>query len=335
VSETVTIGVLGLGYWGPNLARNFAALAGVEVTWLCDGDPTALERQRPGHPSARLTGSFDELLADDSLDAVVIAAPVPQHASLTLKAIAAGKHVFVEKPLGSSLEEAQAVADAAAACDTVVMVGHLLEYHPAVDKLRSLIADGELGDVRYAYATRLNLGKLRTDENALWSLGPHDVSVLLSLIGEEPDEIFARGESYVNSGVEDVVFGYMRFPSGIAAHMHLSWLDPHKQRRLTVVGTKRMATFDDMSIEGKLTIYDKGFTEDFNSYGEYLARSGDITMPHISNQEPLSLECGHFVECIRSGSTPRTDAASGLRTVRVLAGLQSSLESAHGDRTGA
>jgi predicted dehydrogenase len=325
--------VLGLGYWGPNLARNFAALDNVEVTWLCDGDAAALARQSSAHPSARQTGSFDELLVDDALDAVVIAAPVPQHAELALKAIAAGKHVFVEKPLGATLEEAEAVAGAAAASDVVVMVGHLLEYHPAVEKLRELIAAGELGDIRYAYATRLNLGKLRTDENALWSLGPHDVSVLLSLIEEEPDEIFAHGESYVNDGVEDVVFGYLRFPSGVSAHMHLSWLDPHKQRRLTVVGTKRMATFDDMSIEGKLTVYDKGFTEDFNSYGEYLARSGDITMPHISNQEPLSIECAHFVDCIRSGSTPLTDAASGLRTVRVLAALQDSLDAATKTRT--
>jgi predicted dehydrogenase len=207
------------------------------------------------------------------------------------------------------------------------MVDHLLEYHPAVIKLRSLIEDGELGDIRYVYSTRLNLGKLRTDENALWSLGPHDVSVALSLIDQEPDEIYAHGESYMNAGVEDVVFGYMRFPTGIAAHIHLSWLDPHKERRITVVGSKRMATFDDMSIEGKLTIYDKGFDENYESYGEYLARSGDVTMPQISNEEPLRIVCRHFVECIQTGATPRTDARSGLRTVRVLEALQNSLDS--------
>lgn len=328
VKESVKVGVLGLGYWGPNLARNFAALPDAEVTWLCDGDPAALERQRSGHPNARLTASFDDLLGDDALDAVVIAAPVPQHAELTLQAIAAGKHVFVEKPLGATLEQAERVAAAAGAADTIVMVGHLLEYHPAVTRLGEMIAAGELGEIRYIYGTRLNLGKLRTDENALWSLGPHDVSVALSLIGEEPDQIYAHGEAYMNSGVEDVVFGYLRFPSGVAAHLHLSWLDPHKQRRITVVGSKRMATFDDMSVEGKLTVYDKGFDENYESYGEYLTRSGDITMPQISNEEPLRIECRHFIECIIAGETPRTDAQSGLRTVRVLEALQRSLESA-------
>lgn len=325
MSDQVTIGVLGLGYWGPNLARNFAALPNAEVTWLCDGNPAALDRQRAAHPAAKLTASFDDLLADDALDAVVIAAPVPRHAELTLAAITAGKHVFVEKPLGATLEEAERVAAAAAESDRIVMVGHLLEYHPAVEKLKGLIDDGELGEIRYVYSTRLNLGKLRTDENALWSLGPHDVSVALALIGEEPSELVAHGESYMNEGVEDVVFGYLRFPSGVAAHLHISWLDPHKQRRITVVGSKRMATFDDMSIEGKLTIYDKGFDQSFESYGEYLARSGDITMPEISNEEPLRIECRHFVECIQSGERPRTDAESGLRTVRVLEGLQQSL----------
>jgi predicted dehydrogenase len=208
-----------------------------------------------------------------------------------------------------------------------VMVGHLLEYHPAVERLKSMVESGELGDIRYVYSTRLNLGKLRTDENSLWSLGPHDVSVALALIGEEPTEIWARGESYMNSGVEDVVFGYMRFPSGVASHLHLSWLDPHKERRITVVGSNKMATFDDMKIEGKLTVYDKGFDEDFKSYGEYLARSGDIMQPQISNEEPLRIECRHFVDCIQNGTAPRTDAASGLRTVRVLEELQKSLDS--------
>ncbi len=324
----VSIGVLGLGYWGPNLARNFAALPDAEVTWLCDGDPKALERQKAAHPSAKLTGDFDQLLADPTLDAVVIAAPVPAHAELALKSIAAGKHVFIEKPIGATLAEAEQVAEAAAASDRIVMVDHLLEYHPAVIKLRQLIEDGELGDIRYVYSTRLNLGKLRTDENALWSLGPHDVSVALSLIDQEPNEISAHGESYMNPGVEDVVFGYLRFPTGVAAHIHLSWLDPHKERRITVVGSKRMATFDDMSIEGKLTIYDKGFDENYESYGEYLARSGDVTMPQISNEEPLRIVCRHFVECIQTGATPLTDAASGLRTVRVLEGLQNSLNAA-------
>lgn len=334
ISRT-NIGVVGLGHWGPNLARNFAALPNANVTWLCDGNPAALEKQRTGHPLARLSGDIQDLLDDDELHAIVIAAPVPSHAALATRVLEAGKHVFIEKPLGATLAEAEALVDYAATTDRIVMVGHLLEYHPAVERLKSMIDSGELGEIRYVYSTRLNLGKLRTDENALWSLGPHDVSVALSLIGEEPSEIWARGESYMNLGVEDVVFGYLRFPSGVASHLHLSWLDPHKERRITVVGSKRMATFDDMKIEGKLTVYDKGFDEDFKSYGEYLARSGDITQPQISNEEPLRIECRHFVDCIQNGTTPRTDAASGLRTVRVLEELQKSLNSTGAARSNA
>jgi predicted dehydrogenase len=205
-------------------------------------------------------------------------------------------------------------------------VGHLLEYHPAVTRLKELIDGEELGALRYVYGNRLNLGKLRADENALWSLGAHDVSVVLHLIGEEPEECVAHGASYVREGVQDVVFCYLRFPSGIVAHLHLSWLDPHKERRLTVVGARRMATFDDMLIEGKLAVYDKGFDEDARSWGEYITRSGDIFSPRIPNSEPLRLECEHFVECVRTGATPRSDGQSGLRVVRVLERLQRSLD---------
>jgi predicted dehydrogenase len=206
------------------------------------------------------------------------------------------------------------------------MVGHLLEYHPAVARLKELIEGQELGDLYYIYGNRLNLGKLRADENALWSLGAHDVSVALHLIGEEPEECLAHGASYVREGVQDVVFCYLRFPSGIVAHLHLSWLDPHKERRLTVVGSRRMATFDDMQIEGKLTIYDKGFDEDVRSWGEYIARSGDIFSPRIPNLEPLRIECEHFIHCVRTGEAPRSDGYSGLRVVRVLERLQRSLD---------
>ena len=210
------------------------------------------------------------------------------------------------------------------------MVGHLLEYHPAVARLKELIDGEELGELYYVYGNRLNLGKLRADENALWSLGAHDVSVVLHLIGEEPEECVAQGACFVREGVQDVVFCYLRFPSGIVAHLHLSWLDPHKERRLTVVGAKRMATFDDMLIEGKLTVYDKGFDEDTRSWGEYITRSGDTFSPRIPNVEPLRVECEHFIECLRSGAAPRSDGHSGLRVVRVLESLQRSLDAAGG-----
>ena len=324
--EPVRVGVAGLGYWGPNLARNLAAIPGCELRWLCDSSAQALAELGRAFPRARVTGELQELLEDPELDAIVLATPVPTHAELAIRVAQAGKHCFVEKPLATTAAEAQRAVDAAESAQRILMVGHLLEYHPAVDRLKDLIDSDELGSLYYLYGNRLNLGKLRADENALWSLGAHDVSVVLRLIGEEPEECLAHGASYVRDGVQDVVFCYLRFPSGIVAHLHLSWLDPHKERRLTVVGARRMATFDDMQIEGKLTIYDKGFDEDSRSWGEYIARSGDVFSPRLPNSEPLRIECEHFLECIRTGATPRSDGLSGLRVVRVLETLQRSLE---------
>jgi predicted dehydrogenase len=318
------LAVVGLGYWGPNLARNFDRLPDAELAWICDSSEEALSRWAAAFPEARASADFEEVLADGSLDAVVVATPVPTHPDLATRVLETGMHCFVEKPLAQSAAEAEQVLEAAG--DRVLMVGHLLEYHPGVERLRELIDSGDLGDVRYVYSNRLNLGMLRTSENALWSLGAHDVSVVLRLAGEEPLECRAVGESYMREGIEDVVFAYLRFPSGLAAHMHLSWLDPHKERHFTVVGSRRMATFDDMEVERKLTVYDKGFDEDFSSYGEYIARSGDSHSYRVSNEEPLRIECRHFLECIRDGSEPRSGGQSGLRVVRVLEALQQSLE---------
>jgi predicted dehydrogenase len=325
--SSVSVGVLGLGYWGPNLARNFDRLAETELRWICDASDEVRERIQPQFPQARATGDLDDLLNDDTLDAVVIAAPVPLHADLAVRVLEAGKHCFVEKPLAQSVLDAERVVAAADAAGKVLMVGHLLEYHPGVRRLKEVASSGELGDIRYIYGNRLNLGKVRKDENALWSLGAHDVSVLLHLAEEEPNELHAFGESYMHPPVEDVVFCILRFPSGLMAHLHLSWLDPHKERRFTIVGSDKMATFDDMEMEQKLVIYDKGFDEDYSSYGEYIARSGDVWSPRIPNDEPLRLECRHFAECVRDGSTPISDGRSGLRVVKVLEGLQQSLES--------
>jgi predicted dehydrogenase len=321
------VGVAGLGYWGPNLARNFAAVPGAELAWCCDPDPDARARLARSHPEARTSASLDELLADPSLDAVALATPVPSHAELAVEVLAAGKHCFVEKPLAQSVADAERTVAAATASGRVLMVGHLLEYHPGVRRLKELTDSGELGDdIFYIYGNRLNLGKLRADENALWSLGAHDVSVVLYLAGEEPCETVAHGASYVREGVEDIVFCFLRFPSGLTAHLHLSWLDPHKERRFTVVGSRRMATFDDMELERKLTVYDKGFDEDARGYGEYITRSGDIFSPRIPNLEPLRVECEHFVECCLTGERPHSDGLSGLRVVRVLEALQQSLD---------
>ena len=323
---TVTIGVAGLGYWGPNLARNFAALPTAELKWCADPDENARNRIEHAHPGVRTTTDIEDLLNDDALDAIVLATPVPTHAELAIQVLNAGKHCFVEKPLAQSLAEAERAVHAAQQSGQTLMVGHLLEYHPAVTRLKELIDSHELGELYYIYGNRLNLGKLRADENALWSLGAHDVSVVLHLVDEEPVECLAHGACYVREGIQDVVFCYLRFPSGIVAHLHLSWLDPHKERRITVVGSRRMTTFDDMLIEGKLTVYDKGFDEDTRSWGEYIARSGDTFSPRIPSVEPLRIECEHFLECVRTGAQPRSDGHSGLRVVRVLERLQHALD---------
>jgi predicted dehydrogenase len=314
------IGVVGLGYWGPNLARNFDALAGSELAWLCDGREELRARFAATYPAARFTGDLDDLLADDELDAVVLATPVTTHAELAVRVLEAGKHCFVEKPLATTAADAELAVAAARQAGRVLMVGHLLQYHPGVNKLKELVDSGELGDIHYIYGNRLNLGVVRTEENALWSLGAHDISVVLHLAGdEEPYEFSARGESYMTPGIEDVVFAFMRFPSGLAAHLHLSWLDPHKERRFTVVGSKRMATFDDMDLERKVTLYDKGFDE-------YVPRAGDIWSPGIVKAEPLRLECQHFLDCVAEGRAPVSDGESGLRVVRVLERLQEELD---------
>ncbi len=331
--RTIRLGVAGLGYWGPNLARNFAAISGCELAWLCDADDAVRDRLAGAHPSARATGELDDLLNDPELDAVVLATPVPTHADLAVRVLEAGKHCFVEKPLATTVADAERAVDAAERSGRTLMVGHLLEYHPGLRALKELADSGELGEeIFYIYGNRLNLGKLRADENALWSLGAHDVSVVLTLAEGDPVEISAHGASYVREGVEDVVFCFLRFASGLVAHLQLSWLDPHKERRFTVVGSKRMATFDDMAVERKLTVYDKGFDEDARTYGEYITRSGGSFSPQIANVEPLRVECEHFVQSIREGTTPRSDGASGLRVVRVLEALQRSLDDARASR---
>jgi predicted dehydrogenase len=321
------IGVAGLGYWGPNLARNFDELA--ELTWLCDIDPDKLSRFSRRHPQANLTSRFDDLLDDPQLDAVVVATPVVTHYELARRALAAGKQVFVEKPMALHADEAEELCAMAEERGLVLMPGHLLLYHPAVTKMKELIDSGELGKIRYVYGNRQNLGKFRTDENALGSLGAHDLSVILHLVGEDPSEVWARGESYVHPPVEDVVFCFLRFPSGKLAHMHLSWLDPQKIRRMTVVGSKKMAVFDDMELERKITVYDKGEEPPpLGTYGEWQTRTGDIYVPKVPSDEPLRLECQHFLELVRGNGDVLSAARDGVAVVRALEQLQNSLERA-------
>jgi predicted dehydrogenase len=312
-----TVGVVGLNYWGPNLVRNFAELA--ELTWLCDLDEAQLQQVGSRYPDARTTTYYDELLADDALDAVVIATPVPTHYALAKQALEAGKHVFVEKPPAMRAAEMDELVELARARDRVLMPGHLLLYHPGVLKLKELIDAGELGDVLCVYGNRVNLGIVRTNENALWSLGVHDLSVILHLVDEDPELATAQGSASINPGVEDVVFCFLRFPSGKIAHMHLSWLDPHKMRKMTVVGREKMVVFDDMEPERKVTVYEK-------SVGPGgIANSGDISIPKISTEEPLRLECAYFLELLDGNHDRDKVARDGARVVRALEMLTESL----------
>ena len=322
----IKVGVAGLGYWGPNLARNFDDLA--DLAWLCDLSPELLDRYGARYPDTQTTARFDDLLDDGSVQAIVIATPVTTHHELARRALSAGKHVFVEKPPALSGTEADELVALAEERELVLLPGHLLLYHPAVAKLSELIEAGELGEILYLYGNRQNLGQIRKDENALWSLGAHDLSVILHLVGEEPTELWARGESFHNEGVEDVVFCYLRFPSGIVAHMHLSWLDPHKKREMTVVGRHKMAVFDDMELERKVTIYDKGTEQRAESYGEWRTRTGDIYIPKIPNDEPLRFECRHFLSLVAGDGDRLAAAREGAIVVRVLEQLQASLERA-------
>jgi predicted dehydrogenase len=324
--EPLRLGLVGLGYWGPNLARNFDDLPAAELVWLCDRDGEKLERYGARFPGASTTARFEDLLEDDDLDAVVVATPVVTHFDLAREVLTAGKHAFVEKPLALSSTLAGELVALAEERELVLMPGHLLLYHPGVEKLKELIASGELGRLRYVYGNRQNLGQIRRDENALWSLGAHDLSVILHLLEEEPSECLARGESFLREGVEDVVFCYLRFPSGVVAHMHLSWLDPHKMRKMTVVGDRKMAVFDDMELERKVTVYDKRPEERADTYGEWMTRTGDIWCPKIANDEPLRLECERFLALLRGEGDRREAAQSGLAVVRTLEQLQASLE---------
>jgi predicted dehydrogenase len=322
MTDRIRIGVVGLGYWGPNLARNFDDLA--DLAYVCDSNEESLAAAAARYPTATATTRFDDLLEDETLDAVAVATPVPTHAGLARRALEAGKHVFVEKPLAVSAADAEAVAALAEERGLVLMPGHLLLYHPGVRALKEIVDSGDLGRLLVVYGNRQNLGQIRHDENVLWSLGAHDLSVIIDLVGEEPDEVWARGDSFLTPGVEDVVFCYLRFPSGVVAHMHLSWLDPHKMRKLTVVGDSKMAVFDDMEPDRKVTVFDKGPTG--LPSGEWMTRTGDIWSPKIASDEPLRLECEHFLALVRGEADSVHARENGLAVVRTLEELQRSLE---------
>jgi len=323
-----TVAVAGAGRWGRNLVRNFHTLPDCELRWVVEPDPDRRAQMESLFPGIRAVADLEPVLADDEVEAVVVSAPARLHRDLGVAVLRAGKHAYVEKPLALTAADAEELQREAEAADRILMTGHLLLYHPAILMLKELIRSGDLGEIYYLYSQRVNLGVIRKDENALWSFAPHDLSVMLYLLEEDPVSVSARGAAYIQPGIEDVAFVNLRFPGGRMGQVQLSWLDPHKLRKFTVVGAKKMAVFDDMEPQEKVRVYDKGVDQpgDYASYGDYIGlRFGDVWIPRIDSAEPLRLECTDFLDAIRTGRTPRSDGRSGVRVVRILEAATQSL----------
>ncbi|MBZ0267348.1 Gfo/Idh/MocA family oxidoreductase [bacterium] len=331
MSDVIHLAVVGAGYWGPNLVRNAAAAPGAALSVICDLDQDRLTAMGRRHPEAALTMDFDSVLADDAIDAIIVATPAASHHELGKRAMEAGKDVLIEKPLAMNVAECRDLVELADREKRVLMVGHTFIYNAAVRKIKELMDAGELGDLLYVYSSRVNLGRVRKDVNALWNVAPHDISIMNHVLGEEPVRVRATGRSFLQPGIEDVVFAVFEYPGGAVAHVHASWLDPSKVRRTTFVGSQKMVIYDDIESEGKVKIYDKGVrrTGPDGEYGEFQLRlhSGDIHIPKITFTEPLAEEISHFVDCVRDRSVPRTDGLAGLSVVAALEAAQKSIES--------
>ena len=317
----VGVAVVGAGHWGKNLVRNFASLPGAELRYVCDLDEKTRNTMALLYPQTKVVDDLGAILSDDSVDAIVVAVGAPLHHKVAKAALEAGKHTYVEKPLTLSSSDSKELVDLAATKGVKLMVGHLLEYHPAVNYMKDMLSSGEVGDPLYLYFQRVNLGIVRKAENAWWSLAPHDVSVACYLFGAQPVSVSASGQAYLREGIEDVVFANLKFADGRMAHIHVSWLDPHKIRKVTLVSSQKMVVFDDMEAAEKIRVYDKGaeVQKSVESYVEAIAlRTGDILIPKIPSGEPLRTECQHFIDCITENKIPRSDGADGLRVVKVL-----------------
>jgi predicted dehydrogenase len=330
LDRVLNVGVIGAGYWGPKLARNFHELPGSALAWVCDYRPERRAHLQALYPRARATADYREVLASD-VDAVAIATPVRTHHALALEALAAGKHVLVEKPLATSLAEAVEIAETAERLGLCAMVGHTFQHHPAVAAVRELVAGGALGDIYYVNATRANLGLFQHDINVIWDLAPHDLSILAHVLGSQPFEISARGAVYVqrHAAIHDVAYLTLRFPGDVLANLHVSWLDPVKTRRLTIVGSRKMLVYDDIA-DDKVILYDKGV--DVPPYSDTLEefklsyRHGPATVVDYAWREPLAVECESLLTWIRGGERSVSDAWAGVQVVRALEAAQRSLD---------
>ncbi|MFC1728867.1 Gfo/Idh/MocA family protein [candidate division KSB1 bacterium] len=331
MNDKVKIAVAGAGGWGKNLIRNFSSLPRAELRLVCDLNEDRLAACRSQYPGVETTTDFDRIPGNTEITAVVIATPADTHFPLIRKILETGRqHVFTEKPLSLSVKEAVKLVGLSESSKMTLMVGHLLLYHPAVRILKELITRGELGDIYCIYAHRLNLGAIRKVENAWWSLAPHDISILNYLLDSVPYSVTAQGQNFIQPGIADLVFAILNYPNKVIAQVHVSWLDPHKMRKLTIVGSKKMVIFDDMEAVEKIKIYDKGVTFDDPVVGYddfFTLRSGDIHIPHIAMQEPLKLECEHFLDAVISGRRPLSDGRNGLAVVDVLASGDESMRS--------
>ncbi|MEO8285671.1 MAG: Gfo/Idh/MocA family oxidoreductase [Chloroflexota bacterium] len=326
--KLLNIGVIGYGYWGPKLVRNFQELPTTQVTMVSDLNTGRLDELHKTYPAITLTSDYHELLASD-VDAVVVATPITTHFPIARDCLLAGKHVLIEKPFSHTSQGAQELIDIAAARNLIAMVGHTFEYNPAVEMLKDIVASGELGRVYYAYTSRTNLGIFQKDVNVMWDLAPHDVSILLYVLGKEVINVSAVGGAFVQPGIHDVARLTVNFTDQIQAHIHVSWLDPCKVRRVTIVGDKKMVVYDDIEMLEKLKIYDKGVQvpDTSGSYGEFHLsyRYGNITIPRVALSEPLKVECEHYAQCISKGMRPRSSGEVGLSVVRVLESAEESL----------
>jgi predicted dehydrogenase len=329
LKKRIGLAQVGIGYWGKNLLRNFATIDGVDLVMACDHREEVLSSVADQFPKAQTTSIYQDLLESSDVDAIVIATETPQHAPLAKLALEAGKHVFVEKPLAQTTDNARELVRLSEEKDLRLMVGHLLLYHPAFRYVEDLVKSGDLGDVYYLYSQRVNLGIVRDKENAFESLAPHDLSVALQLVDAKPVAVSASGQAYLRPGVQDVVFATVHFDGGQMANLHTSWLDPHKIRKVTVVGSRKMAVIDDVAASEKVRLYDKGVDVSKADYAGYVEamtlRSGDIHIPKIQMTEPLRMECEHFIECVRTGETPRSDGRNGLAVVEMMEAAGKSL----------
>jgi len=324
----IGIAIVGAGAWGKNHIRVFSEIPDVQLKYICDTNSSQLSNLRKSYPRSKMVENLGPILSDLEIKGVVITSSAASHFHLAREVLLAGKDVLVEKPMALSVKDAEEMVRIAEEKERILTVGHLLIYHPVFDRLKEMIDSGDLGKVHYIYTQRVNLGIIRQDENALWSFAPHDLSVILKLFGEGPLVVSANGESYVQKDIEDVVFLSLHFADGKMANVHLSWLDPHKVRKITIVGSKKMAVFDDMEASEKLKVYDKGVrSPSYDSYGEYLSlRFGDITIPNIKMVEPLRAEAEHFIHCIQTRKQPKTGGRDGIEVVKILVAAQQSLK---------